>query len=442
MLSAEDNEILTRTGPGTLMGDLFRRFWIPVLLSCELPEPDCPPVRVRIMGEDLLAFRNSEGSVGVIEPRCSHRGADLFLGRVEDCGIRCAYHGWLFGTGGECLEAPTVSSNDTKGKFRERAAIRAYPVREAGDIVWAYMGPPERMPEFPMMEFTLVSAEHRFASKKLQEANWAQLCEGGLDTAHFSFLHMPVDVDSANIPTGAGGAGPQHMRWMKNDPKPRFSIKEHPAGLAMGGARHTDGEDTYWRIAQFLMPNHGFAPSTLVGRTYTGQTWVPIDDINTWVFCYSWNPEQPLQENEKGYVQGVPSIYSEVDENYVPIRNRRNGYMQDRTAQKYETFTGIVGVSEQDAAIQESQGRIADRTREQLGPTDLGVVSFRRLMIDAAKALSAGEEPPAAARPDAYCVRSGAIVTGPEKSFDEVLLTRFGTPNGEADRQYESQAAE
>lgn len=432
MLSAEENKRLTRTGPGTPMGELFRRFWIPVLLSEELPEPDCPPVRVTVMGQDLLAFRDTSGSVGLVDPRCPHRGADMFLGRNEECGLRCVYHGWKFDTTGACIDAPTIGTTAETERFRASAGITAFPAQDWGDIVWAYLGPPEIEPALPLMEFATVPADQRFVTKKLQEANWAQLCEGGIDTAHFSFVHMPVDVDQTDIGTGVGGAGPQHTRWMKSDPRPSFSVKEHAAGLALGGARLTDGPERYWRIAQFLMPNHGLAPSAMVGRTYTGQTWVPIDDVTTWVYCYSWNPDRPLTDDERGYVAGVPSVYSETDEDYVPVRNRRNGYLLDRQVQQTETFSGIEGVSEQDAAVQESQGPIADRTSERLGPTDLGIVKFRRLLLDAAAALDGGVEPSAVSNPDAYCIRSGAIVIDESASFDEVLLTRFGTPNGEA----------
>ena len=432
MLSAEDNHLLTRTGPGTPMGDLFRRFWLPVLLSRELPEADGPPKRFKVLGEDLLAFRDSNGRVGIVEPRCAHRGADLFYGRVEDCGIRCVFHGWLFDVNGECVQAPTVPEGDINERFRKNAGIKSYPAREAGDLVWAYLGPADKQPEFPCLEFTEVPAEQRYADKKFQECNWAQLCEGGLDTAHFSFLHMPVEVKEDEIPTGAGGAGPAHVRWMKNDPQPRYHVKAHDGGLVMGGCRQADGNDAYWRIAQFLMPCHGFAPSTLKGMTYTGQTWVPIDDVTTWVICYSWNPDRPLADTERGFVKGVPSVYSEVDEHFVPLRNQGNDYLIDRAAQKTDSFTGIEGISEQDSAIQESQGPIADRTRERLGPTDVGVVRFRKLMLDAAKALRQGQEPPQAAATQAYRVRSGSIVIDSELSFDEVLKARFGSPNGEA----------
>jgi nitrite reductase/ring-hydroxylating ferredoxin subunit len=430
MLSATDNELLTRTGPSTPMGTFFRRFWLPVLLARELPEPDGPPVRVRILSEDLVAFRATDGRVGLIDPRCSHRGADLFLGRNEDCGLRCVYHGWKFDVDGACVDAPTVAQGDQNERFLQRAAITAYPARQWGDLIWAYLGPPELEPPLPHFEFALLDATQRHVDKKYQDANWAQLCEGGIDTAHFSFLHMPVDVDRAVIATGAGGAGTDAVRWMKGDPQPRYSVRESEGGLVLGGCRRADGDDAYWRIAQFLLPCHGFAPSTLVGRTYTGQTWVPIDDERCWVFCYSWNPDRALEDSERGFHPGVPSVYSEVDEKFIPLRNRSNDYLIDRGRQKHSTFSGIEGISEQDSAAQESQGRIADRSRELLGPTDLGVVRFRRLLLGAARALQDGHEPAAASRPSAYHVRSGAIVTAAAKPFEDVLLERFASLDG------------
>jgi phthalate 4,5-dioxygenase len=198
MLNHEDNSLLTRTGPKTPMGDLFRRFWHPVALSSELPEPDGPPLRLHVLGEDLRAFRTTAGSVGLTSPRCPHRGADLFFGRNEQGGIRCAYHGWKFAVDGRCLDLPTMEP----GPARERAArnirLAAYPTRETHGFVWAYLGPPDHIPPFPALEFTTLSAAHSFVSKKLQQCNWAQACEGGLDTAHFSFLHMALDdSDSA-----------------------------------------------------------------------------------------------------------------------------------------------------------------------------------------------------------------------------------------------------
>ena len=436
MLSAADNEVLTRTGAGTPMGELFRRFWLPVLLSQEVAEPDGPPVRVTLLGENLVAFRDTEGRVGLLDPRCQHRGADLFFGRNEACGLRCAYHGWKYDVTGRCVELPTLPA---ESRFKDGIRVTSYPTREWGDFVWAYLGPPERMPALPELEFALLPPAHRFVSKKLQQCNWAQSCEGGLDTAHFSFLHMPVagaaDPDSV---IRRSSVDADRTRWMREDPMPQFHITPHAAGLAIGASRRADGHDLYWRISQFLLPNHGFAPNALPGEHYHGQTWVPITDQLCWVYCYTWNPERPLDDAERTRLRGGASIHAQVDERWVPLRNRANDYLIDRVDQKLRTFTGIEGVSEQDACIQDSQGVIADRTREHLGPTDAGIIQFRRLVLGAARALQAGAEPAAAHDGAAYAVRSGSIVADASLPFPEVMRTRFGDPVGRVARTGEN----
>src|SRR5262245_8863544 len=192
MLTAEENRTLTLTGPGTPMGDLMRCYWLPALLSRELPSPDCPPVRVRLLGEDFIAFRDTEGTVGLVEPRCSHRGANLFFGRNEACGLRCVYHGWKFDVNGRCVDMPTLPP-DVADRVRSKAHIRALTVAEWGDVVWAYMGDGEA-PELPQFEFAMVPESHRYVSKKFQQCNWAQAVEGGIDTAHFSYLHAGVEA--------------------------------------------------------------------------------------------------------------------------------------------------------------------------------------------------------------------------------------------------------
>ena len=438
MLRAADNELLTRTGPGTAMGALFRRFWIPALLSQQLPEPDGPPLRIEIMGEKLLAFRDSHNRVGVIEPHCAHRGANLFWGRNEEGGIRCAFHGWKFDVNGKCLEMPTVPQNEAYGTLCKEAAIKAYPTHEAGGVIWAYMGPPELMPEMPKLEYLDLPPSHIFVSKKLQQCNWAQACEGALDTAHFSFLHMAVGEDedddhimkTLNQSEAAASGDKNRVRWLKNDGMPRFTVAEHDAGLVMGAARTADGEDLYWRISQFLLPNHALAPSTFPGENYHGQCFVPITDELCWIYCYTWNPERPLTNSERDRFSKGHTVHANVDENWVPIRNRDNDYLIDREEQKYRTFTGIKGVSEQDACIQDSQGYIADRTREHLGPTDIGIVRFRRLILDAAKALAKGQEPPAAKKPESFRVRAGGTVAHSSQPLAEVMKARFGHPVG------------
>ncbi len=228
--------------------------------------------------------------------------------------------------------------------------------------------------------------------KKLQECNWAQSCEGALDTAHFSFLHTPLEVP--DIPPErrrhplAQRSAVDEGRSDAGVPRPRARCR---VGLA--ASRRADDGDSYWRITQYLLPNHSLAPGSAPGDIYFGQTWVPIDDRSCWVYVYTWNPDRPLTDREDRFVPGVASVHAEVDEHWVPIRNRSNDYLIDREAQRTRSFTGIEGVSEQDAAIQDSQGFIADRTREHLGPTDLGIVRFRRCILDAANALAAGCEP-------------------------------------------------
>ena len=434
MLNEADNTLLTRTGPATPMGDLFRRFWQPVLLSAELPERDGAPLRVTVMGEELRAFRATDGTVGLVSPRCPHRGADLFFGRNEQGGIRCVYHGWKFATDGRCLAIPTLEPGPQRDRVEQNVRLHAYPTRESGGIVWAYLGPAEHPAALPEMEFMTLPASHIFVSKKLQQCNWAQAAEGGLDTAHFSFLHMAV-ADAADVTERAMSrisTGSDTVRWMRDDGAPRFTILDHPAGLVLGAARRGDPGEHYWRISQFLMPNHGLTPNAFPGDNYHGQTWVPIDDFSCWIYCYSWNPDRPLTNAERSKYAAGFSVHAEVDALYVPIRRRENDYLIDRIKQKNESYTGIEGVSEQDACIQDSQGFVADRTQEHLGPTDLGVVRFRRLVMGAARALADGEEPPAASNPAAFRVRGGGAVAPADQPLDAVMQGRFGDPFGRA----------
>ncbi|WP_038208933.1 Rieske 2Fe-2S domain-containing protein [Xenophilus azovorans] len=441
MLTREDNEKLTRTGHDSPMGALFRSYWLPVLLSEELPQCDGPQVRVRILGEDLLAFRDTHGQVGLVEPRCPHRGADLYFGRNEGGGLRCAYHGWKFDAAGQCVDMPILPVESAE-KTCPRVAIKAYPTREWGGMVWAYMGRVEEggeLPALPRMEFALVPESHRYVSKKLQECNWAQAAEGGIDTAHFSFLHMPVARSEEEFVQRALRAvrgynaqtmNQDHVRWMREDPRPRYQVKRHAAGLVLGASRQANPGEQYWRIAQYLMPCHGYTPSAARGQTYHGQSWVPIDDQSCWIFCYSWNPDRPLTPEEIGSYDSGGAVYPARDAHYRPARNRANEYLLDRAVQKSENFTGIEGVSEQDAAIQDSQGRIADRTREMLGPTDVAVVQFRRLMLQSADAVARGEAPPGRDDPQAYLVRGGGTVAPAGDDFDAVMLRRFGDDMG------------
>lgn len=426
MLNPAENELLTLTGPGTAMGTLFRRFWMPVALSDEIAEPDSPPCRVQILGEYLLLFRQTDGQISLIEPKCAHRGADLYWGRNEECGLRCVYHGWKYNAQGQCVDIPNMRPSAARENMIRSVRLKTWPVLEAGGLIWAYLGPEALQPPLPVLEFCTVPAGARYVSKKLQECNWAQSLEGALDTAHFSFAHQVLP--------GAANArevyDDDRAKWIRDDGAPDYEVLDHPAGLSLGGARLAGPGLRYWRISQFLLPNHSLAPAAMTGETFTGQTWVPVDDENCWIYTYAWNPDRDLNDEELERYQAGRSVHAIVDENYVPLRNRSNEYKVDRQLQKTSSFTGVSGLSEQDACIQDSQGRIADRAREALVPSDAGVIRFRKLMLDQARGLAEGQEPPAARQPDAYCLRSGGIVTTEGKPLDEVMTERFGHPYG------------
>ena len=437
MLTTQENAILTETGPDAPMGAVFRRYWMPALLSRELPEPDCPPLRVKLLGEDFVAFRDSAGRVGIVAPGCPHRGANLFFGRVEDCGIRCAYHGWKFDVRGACVDIPTLPDAAAR-RLMPRAAVRALETAEFGDVIWAYMGPGEA-PPLPRFEFGLVPPAHRFVSKKFQQCNWAQACEGGLDTAHFSYLHAgmrdgeKVGLTEVAGPRSRGENEPPSLarfRWMAEDGRPEFTVLDHPAGLLLCAARQADAGATYWRMTQFLMPNHSLAPGNFPEDNNLGNTWVPHDDRSCWIFCYCWNPDRPLTDKETTALANGSGIFAAVDDHFVPVRRRENDYLIDRTLQREASFTGIAGISEQDQAIADSQGFIADRTRELLGQTDLGVVRFRRLALQAAQDVAAGRPPQGATVPDAYRVRSGDAMSTPGEPLHAVIEKRFGAMSG------------
>ena len=426
MLSAADNQLLTRTGPETAMGRYFRSFWLPLALSCELPEPDGAPIRVKVMDEDLIAFRSSDGRVGLVSPLCPHRGANLFFGRNEDGAIRCVYHGWKFDLAGNCIEMPNLPA---EAGYHGKMRITAYPTREYADMVWAYMGPAASAPAMPQLEVGLVPASHRLVSKKLQQCNWAQSIEGALDTAHFSFLHMPAPKVAETMHPDAN-ADQKRLKWMRDDPLPRFSFVDHAAGFAAGAARDADGEELYWRISQYLVPNHSLAPNALPGENYQGQTWVPISDTECWIYTYAWNPARPLGEAERAKLAAGHGVLGQVGPDYLPLSNRGNDYRIDRHEQKHLTFTGIRGVSEQDAMVQDSQGLIADRTREHLTPTDAAVVRFRRVVLAGANDLAAGRLAKAACLPEAYRLRSGSWVANRAMTFPDVMRQRFADETG------------
>jgi phenylpropionate dioxygenase-like ring-hydroxylating dioxygenase large terminal subunit len=336
-----------------------------------------------------------------------------------------------------------LPTSPPESSYKDTIKLLAYPVREWADLIWVYMGPRDNVPELPQLELGLVPASSRYVTKKWQDCNWVQSVEGALDTAHFSFLHAVLAKDEAKARAALAKAAiadqstpDDRIRWIHNDPRPRFTVHGHDAGLLIGAARKTDTTDLYWRISQFLMPNHAYTPTAFPGEIYYGQCWVPVDDVSCWIYTYCWQPDRPFSNAERAKFDGGFNVHAEVDDTFMPLRNHRNDYLIDRQVQKHDTFTGIEGVSEQDAAIQDSMGPIQDRTKEHLGPTDIGVVEFRKMLMGSARALQAGTPPKAAASAPRYAVRAGGAVAGPDKNLDAVMTTRFGHARGYIGSQY------
>ena len=257
--------------------------------------------------------------------------------------------------------------------------------------------------------------------------------EGALDTAHFSFLHMPAPGMAKND-TMTAAADESRIRWLRNDPLPRFDIVEHEVGFVVGGARHADLDQLYWRITQFMLPAHSITPSSMPGETYYGYTWVPIDEHSCWIYVYAWNPEHDLTADERArYTAGGYGQFAELGPGHLPLRNRGNDYLIDRAEQKLRSFTGVRGIAEQDSMAQDSQGKIVDRTREHLSPTDVAIVRFRRIMLAGAKGLADGKEPAACALPASYRMRAGGAVSASALRFEQVMQQRFGSVSGRVD---------
>jgi phthalate 4,5-dioxygenase oxygenase subunit len=418
MLTREENRLLTETNPGTPAGEYFRRYWLPALFSNELPEPDSPPVRIRLLGEDLVAFRDTEGRIGIVDEFCPHRGASLFLGRNEECGLRCVYHGWKFEVNGACVDIP---NEPPEYRFQNKVRITAYPAREYGSLVWVYMGPPESVPELPKLEWARVPENHRYISKRLQETNYLQAVEGGIDSSHSNSLHATVEAFrmTDSYMESVRNSSILRDRYHVLDKSPRFSVQKTDYGLIIAARRNAGEDDYYWRLTQFLLPSHTIIPCQK-GNTIHGHCWVPRDDESCWVWTFSWNPDRPLPEKDREAIRNETFVHAAVDPvTFRPLRNKSNNYMIDRDVQKESSMTGIHGFAAQDMAVQESMGPIADRTRERLGTSDTAIIAARRLLLHEIRALAAGEEPSAPRHGDLYWVRSASIVMNREVDFAE-----------------------
>ncbi len=416
MLSLEDNERLTRVGPGTPMGELLRRYWLPFLVDWELPHPDCDPVRVKLLGEQLVAFRDTSGTVGLLATLCAHRKANLFFGRNEAHGLRCTYHGWKYDVHGNCVDMPTETED---GSFKDKIHLTSYPVREAGGVLWAYMGPPSDLPQLPEFEFTRTPAAQRFSSWAVQESNFVQAIEGGIDSVHTNFLHSSLDSYYMTEAWREEGKRTESIAdvYKARDTMPKFFVKDTDYGLVIAARRETGEDSYYWRFNNFLMPFYTNPPVS------TGlHAFVPIDDEHTMRWTLSWSqdkpytiPERLLMQTGEGFGLHTPVFPG----THNPIRNKSNDYMIDRAIQRTMNFTGIRGQGDQDSSVQEQMGAITDRSDEHLGTTDLGIIHMRRMLLAAATAVQEGASPLAAHDGAAYRVRGNMVVLPREQPWED-----------------------
>jgi nitrite reductase/ring-hydroxylating ferredoxin subunit len=384
MLTKETNELLTRTGAGTPMGQLMRRYWLPAALASELPAAGCPPVRVKLLGEALVAFRMEGGKVGLLEEFCAHRGASLFLGRNEDSGLRCVYHGWKYDRDGRCVDMP---NEPPESGYKNEIRLTAYPTVELGDVIWAYMGPPEKIPPPPAFEWTAVARNSRCVSKTWQECNWLQALEGGIDTSHGAFLHRAISPE-----TQKPGIDPADIRVRYLIPEQHVEATEY--GFIYVSVRSLGENGTFFRTYHYVLPVYQFWAVVKESGASAGNIWVPMDDENCMVYSLfyrfddrEFSPEEKLDFDRRNGRE-------RLGPNFRKLRNKDNDWLIDRNAQRRETYTGIEGINLQDHAVQESMGAIVDRTREHLVASDKAIVAARHVLLGAIQNMDSGEDPP------------------------------------------------
>ena len=435
MLSVEDNELVTNTDPGTPMGEVFRRFWLPVCLSDDLPGPDCVPIKLKVMNEDLIAFRDSDGKVGVVDAFCPHRGAPLFFARNEESGLRCVYHGWKFDVTGQCVDMPNTPEGDT---FVKKIKTIAYPTYEAAGIVFAYMGPKDRVPPIPDFDFAKVPTENYYVTKFKLECNWLQATEGDFDPSHAVFLHSTLDNNASNPQfqfaearnrqslTGRGVtntlAGPipedepfpfavGNRRFRKDDRRARDILEDiNGAMFAISRVQRPDGKEQANVILRFLMPV--FCPPGIVRPGhFSGNFRVPIDNESMMFFRLRWAQTPMTMEDLVYYKQGGYAYPEMLPGSVKTKANVFNDYEVDRLGQKNYLYSGIKTFPLQDIAMMENQwGPLAKREKEHLVAMDYHMIYLRRKLIAAARAMAQGIEPKEPWIPESYHYHSASEI--------------------------------
>ncbi len=412
MTTAAENKILTRTGPGTPMGELMRQYWVPAAQSSELVA-DGEPMRLMLLGEKLIAFRDTSGRIGVMDHRCPHRCASFFFGRNEENGIRCTYHGWKYDVDGNCVDMPNVPTHQD---FKKKVPAKAYKAAERNGLIWVYMGKKKKAPPLPDIDACLVPEENVQYTFIARECNWLQSAEGEWDTSHFGFLHFGA--------AGGQNFGTDAIQYSVSELAPEYKVKDTDCGTMYGAYRPGDKGKTYWRIAHFLFPFWSLAPLTDIGDNFRARAWVPIDDEHCMQIMIDGVPmDQRAMTADGKAVAGASRIFhyeprtSDWHGRYRRADNATNDYNINRDLQRSGvSYTGIDGIQLQDQAIQESMEPIVDRTFERLAPSDILITQIRRRLIRAARAYKKnGTLPKSAKDPTVYAGARGGYYQAARK---------------------------
>jgi phenylpropionate dioxygenase-like ring-hydroxylating dioxygenase large terminal subunit len=402
VLSKEDNELITRVGPGTPMGNLMREYWVPAMLSTEV-KPAGDPVRVMLLGEKLIGFRDTEGNVGLMADACPHRGASLFFGRNDGCGLRCVYHGWQFDTAGNCIDMP---NEPEEAEFKHRVRANAYPCQERGGVVWTYMGPRKDPPPLPDLEGNMQESSHESVRAFQLDGNWLQILEGDIDTTHVGFLHYG-GLKAEDQPPGS------FSEYQLRDKTAQFEVIDTEGGAAYGARRDAGPGQDYWRIAQFCFPFYSFTPPGVLGTKKGGGARVPMDDYHTMNFFMTAGRRGPNTGPQGAFKPPLPNTTDWFGRFRLEQR-LDNDFLIDRDLQRQgegtSGYSGIEGIAMQDAAMTASMGGIYDRSKEHLASSDAMVIRVRRRLIAAVQAhMRSGTVPPGVDDPEVYRVRSGGL---------------------------------
>lgn len=444
-MQPDDNEILTRVSRGTPMGNLMREFWMPACLPDELVK-DAPPTRLMLLGEKLIAFRDSAGRVGIMDHRCPHRCASLFFGRNEEHGIRCAYHGWKFDVDGNCVDMPNIPPDQ---QFAHKVKARAYRTAEHGGLVWVYMGERQQPPKLPGLEVLSLPPDQRLITVHQRDCNWLQSLEGDIDTSHFGFLHVgAVKPDDVN---------PDSMyRWGLLDRAPRYHARETDWGTMYTAYRPAAPGSTFYRFAHFVFPCFAMVPDGEFDNMIQSTLSVPLDDFHTMTYVLGWTQRKPALRTLK---DGSAIPGAAVNRVYLPrtddwlgrwrlTTNKENDYLIDREAQSSgRSYTGIQGIGQQDQAMVESMGGdsegIVDRSFEHLAPSDRMITLTRRRLLAAAKAYATdGTLPTICDSPDLMrTARGGSFIAPDDVDWMDAYHAQLRLAQSPADYLDRSEAA-